>query len=163
MDAFVTAWNQLLGNEGGFVDNPADPGGATMYGVTERVARQYGYTGDMRNLPLSTAQAIAKQKYWDRYSCEDMDARIAFQVLDAAYNGGHPAQWLQAAVGTTQDGIIGPKTLAAVAAQDVYQTILRFNSYRLSYLASLDVWPTFGRGWSNRIARNLLLGAENVT
>jgi lysozyme family protein len=163
MDAFLTAWTQLLGNEGGYVDNPADPGGATMYGVTQRVARNHGYTGDMRDLPIATAQAIAKQEYWDRYSCDEFDPRIAFQVLDTAYNGGYAARWLQQAVGVEQDGIIGPATIAAVKAQNVYQTIMRFDSYRLSYLAMLGTWPTFGRGWANRIAHNLLLGAENVS
>jgi lysozyme family protein len=81
-------------------------------------------------------------------------------VFDAAYNGGQPALWLQKAVGVPEDGIIGPVTIAAVNAAEPLQVIMQFNSYRLSYLTSLSSWQTFGRGWANRIAHNLLLGAQ---
>lgn len=162
MSTFNDAWKELLDNEGGYTNNPMDPGGATMYGVTETVARRYGYTGDMRNLPLETAQSIAKQQFWDRYSCDKFDPRVAFQVLDAAYNGGYAARWLQAAAEVKQDGVIGPETIAAVNAQKPLRIIMRFDSYRLSYLGGLRVWPSFGHGWANRIAHNLLLGAEDV-
>jgi lysozyme family protein len=150
----------LLGNEGGYVDNPADPGGATMWGVTERVARAWGYTGDMKDLPLNTAKAIAKKFYWDPYQCDQFDPRVAFQVLDAAYNGGHPAQWLQQAAGVTADGVIGSITVAAVRAADPMKIIARFNAYRLQYLGNLSTWATFGHGWANRIANNLIRGAS---
>ena len=160
MSVFDDAFANTIGLEGGFVDNPADPGGATMYGVTERVARKYGYIGDMQDLPLDTAKQIAKQEYWDRYSCDSFDPRIGFQVFDAAYNGGPAAQWLQEAAGVQADGVIGPVTIAAVNAADPLRIIMRFDSYRLTYLASLDTFPTFGRGWANRIAHNLLLGAQ---
>ena len=162
MSSFTDAWTALVGNEGGYVDNPADPGGATMYGVTERVAREFGYNGAMQDLPLATAQIIAKHFYWDRYSCDSFDPRVGFQLLDAAYNGGQPAIWLQRAAGVAEDGVIGPLTIAAVAAQDAFQIILRFNAYRLTYYTGLDTWPEFGRGWTNRIANNLSLGAANV-
>lgn len=155
-DAFVI----VLGSEGGYVDNPADPGGATMYGVTQAVARAWGYVGPMQALSLPTAQAIARAKYWTPFQCDQMDPRVGFNVLDAAYNGGHPAQWLQAAAGVTQDGIIGAITIAAVRALDPMLVISRFNSSRLFYYTSLvDEWPTFGRGWINRIARNLQLSS----
>ena len=55
---FDEAFHKLLGHEGGFVDHPSDPGGATRWGVTERVARQWGYAGSMRELPVETAKAI---------------------------------------------------------------------------------------------------------
>lgn len=159
MSAFDDAFAALLGNEGGFVDNPADPGGATCWGVTERVARGWGYTGDMKDLPLATAKAIAKKFYWDPCQCDQFDARIAFQVFDAAYNGGHPAQWLQQAAGVTVDGVIGSITVAAVRAADPMKIIMRFAAYRLQYLGNLPTWTNFGRGWSNRIANNLIRGA----
>lgn len=162
MSAFDDTFQELLGNEGGYSNNPNDPGGETMWGITKRIALLNGYTGAMKDLPVDTAKAIAKKQYWDRYSCDEFDPRIAFQVFDTAYNGGYPSQWLQKAVGVVVDGVIGPQTIAAVKAQNVFQTILRFDSYRLTYLTQLHGWPTFGRGWANRIAHNLLLGAENV-
>ncbi|MDR7006095.1 glycoside hydrolase family 108 protein [Paraburkholderia strydomiana] len=160
MSAFDDAFSALLGNEGGYVDNPADPGGATRWGVTERVARAWGYAGDMKDLPIETAKAIAKKNYWDAYQCDQFDPRIGFQVFDAAYNGGKPAQWLQQAAGVTADGVIGSITVAAVRAADPMKIIMRFAAYRLQYLGNLSAWPTFGHGWANRIANNLIRGAS---
>jgi len=158
MNSFADAFAAVIGNEGGYSNNPSDPGGETMFGITQAVARAWGYQGDMRMLPLSTAQAIAKVKYWDAYQCDQFDARIGFNVFDAAYNGGHPAQWLQAAARVTQDGVIGAITVAAVRALDPMTIIARFNSSRISYYTSLTgEWATFGRGWMNRLANNLQL------
>lgn len=160
MNGFTDVFAAVLGIEGAYSNNPSDPGGPTMYGITQAVARAWGYQGDMQALPLATAQAIAKAKYWDPYQCDQLDSRIALNVFDAAYNGGHPAQWLQAAAGVEQDGVIGAITIAAVRALDPMLVVARFNASRLSYYASLtDEWPTFGRGWTNRIARNLRLSS----
>lgn len=157
---FADAFAAILGNEGGYVDNPADPGHATMYGITQTVALAWGYTGAMQALPLATAQAIAKARYWDPYQCDQLDPRIGFNVFDAAYNGGHAAQWLQAAASVTQDGVIGAVTIAAARALNPMTLIARFNASRLAYYTSLvDEWPTFGRGWTSRIANNLQLSS----
>ena len=160
MTAFDDAFAALLGNEGGYSNNPVDPGGETMWGVTKRVAVAHGYTGSMRDLPLPIARSIARAQYWDVYHCSEMPPTVAFQVFDAAYNGGHPAEWLQHAAGVTADGVIGSATLAAVNATDPDKLVLRFDAYRLKYLANLTAWPTFGRGWANRIANNLLRAAS---
>jgi len=160
MKTYDDAFTALMGNEGDYSNNPADPGGETMYGITKRVARANGYDGEMRDLPLETAKAIAKKQYWDKMNCDTMDIHLAFQIFDTVYNGGHPTQWLQRAVGVTEDGVLGPATLAAIAATDVDKVIMRFDAYRLQYLAELKAWPTFGHGWVNRIANNLLKGAE---
>jgi lysozyme family protein len=160
VSSFDDAFAALLGNEGGYVDNPADPGGETMFGVTARVARAWGYAGDMKDLPLDTAKAIAKKNYWDAYQCDQFDPRIGFQVFDTAYNGGKPAQWLQQAAGVTADGVIGSITVAAVRAADPMKIIMRFAAYRLQYLGNLPTWPSFGHGWANRIANNLIRGAS---
>lgn len=159
MSAFDEAFAALIESEGGYSNNPSDHGGETMWGVTARVARAHGYAGPMRDLPLDTAKAIAKSEYWDVYRCDDMPPRVAFQVFDAAYNGGHPVEWLQRAAGVKTDGVIGPVTLAAVNAADPGIICMRLNAYRLQYMASLPSWPTFGRGWARRIANNLLRAA----
>lgn len=156
MSSFDDAFDLLMGNEGQFVDNPADPGGATMWGVTERVARAYGYQWAMKDLSRDTAKAIAKQYYWDPLHLDDIHSRVAFQVFDANYNGGHAAQWLQAAVGVNQDGIIGKDTIAAVNNVDPLKVVLRFDAYRIRYLVAIPAWPTFGKGWMSRIAGNLI-------
>jgi len=159
VSSFDDAFAALIGNEGGYVNNPADPGGETMYGVTARVARVNGYTGAMKALPLDTAKQIAKKVYWDPLHLDEFDPRIGFQLLDTNYNGGYTVKWAQAAAGTTVDGSMGPMTIAAIKAADPEAFILRFLAYRLKYLTGLKTWPTFGRGWANRIAANMLTGA----
>lgn len=161
MSNFESAFTTLIGHEGGFSDRDkaADPGGKTMYGITERVARAWGYQGDMRALPFATAKAIAKQEYWDKYQCDQFDFRIALQVFDTAYNGGYPARWLQEAAGVKADGVIGAKTIAAVRAADVGRLVAMFNAKRLLYLTSLNNWPQNSRGWARRIATNMIEGA----
>lgn len=167
MTSFDDAFTALIGNEGGFTDNPSDPGNWTggRVGVGSCRGTKYGVSAgaypdlDIARLTLEQAQSLAKAKYWDKYQCDQFDPRIGFQIFDAAYNGGHPAQWLQQAAGVRPDGDIGPTTIAAVNAADPRQIVMRFDSYRLQYMASLDVWPSFGRGWARRIAANLARGA----
>lgn len=158
MSAFDVAFAKLLGSEGGYSNNPADPGGETMWGITKRVAQQYGYTGDMKLLTQEQAKAIAKKGYWDPFRCDEMPLAVAFQVFDVAYNGGRAAKWLQTACGVEADGVIGLNTLAAAAAVDPWEFLCKFNSLRIGYYTDLGAWQTFGKGWSRRIANNLLLG-----
>lgn len=161
MSSFIDAFQRLLGNEGKYSDNPADPGGATMWGITQRVARANGYTGPMPALPLAVAQQIAKAEYWDKYQCGALPYALGFMMFDAAYNGGHVVEWLQQAVGAVADGDLGPKTIAAANAADPYKAASRFAAYRVQYLTGLSTWINFGRGWANRIANDLLYVMEN--
>lgn len=131
-----------------------------MWGVTARVARAYGYAGAMKDLPKATAKDIAKKLYWDPLQLDTFDPRVSFQIFDANYNGGHPVIWMQGAAGTKVDGIIGPQTVASVQETDPLRFMMRWNSLRLSYFTSLKTWPTFGKGWANRIAANLMTGAK---
>jgi lysozyme family protein len=160
MSNFDQAFHDLIGNEGGYSNDPNDPGGETMWGITKRVALEEGYTGEMRDLPLDTARAIARKRYWDPYHCDSFDPHVSFQILDTAYNGGHVVQWLQKACEITQDGVLGPATIAAIQSMNPYKLVMRFDAFRLQYMTSLHIWPSFGRGWANRIAENLLLATD---
>lgn len=157
MSTFDDAFERLIGHEGTFSDHPSDPGGATMYGVTQRVARAHGYQGDMRNLPLDTAKDIARAAYWDAVHAEDLPPAVRFDVFDAAYNSGvgQAAKWLQRAAGVDDDGDIGPVTLAAAHAVDQYRLLARFNGHRLQFFTDLGTWKDFGKGWARRVAKNL--------
>ena len=151
---FDQAFTTLLKHEGGFSDHAADPGGKTRFGITEAVAREAGYRGDMRELPLDLAKRIYKDRYWDAVRAEELPEAIRYAVFDAAVNSG-PRQailWLQRAVGVKDDGIIGPKTLAAVHAADPERLLRRFLSQRLRFMTNLPNWSSFSRGWARRIA-----------
>lgn len=163
MANFDILFNRLMEHEGGYINHPSDPGGETMWGVTKRVARANGYNGSMRQLPKSTAQAIAHKDYWRAIKGDDLPDDVAWQVFDAAYNHGNrnAVKFLQRAIGASDDGIIGPRTLAAVKAMDQNDIILLFNAERLDFYTRLRTWPTFGRGWSRRIVGNLRWAAKD--
>jgi lysozyme family protein len=151
---FLTAFEKLLKHEGGFSDHSADPGGKTRYGITEAVARDVGYRGDMRELPIDLAQRIYKDKYWDAMQAEALPADVRYIVFDGAVNSGitQSAKWLQRACGVKDDGIVGPATIRAansLASDGLKRRIL---GQRLRFMATLPNWPAFGRGWANRIA-----------
>lgn len=151
---FDTAFTRLLGHEGGYSDHAADPGGKTRYGITEAVARTAGYRGDMRELPLDLAKRIYRAEYWDAVKAEQLPPGVRYAVFDAAVNSGvgQSIKWLQRAAGVTADGVIGPQTLGAVNQFTAESLRLRVLSQRLRFMAALPTWPSFGRGWANRIA-----------
>ena len=151
---FDQAFGILLKHEGGFSDHPADPGGKTRFGITEAVAREVGYRGDMRELPIDLAKRIYKERYWDAVRADELPEAVRYVVFDAAVNSGprQAIRWLQRAAGAKDDGIIGPQTLAAVRAADPEQLVRRMLAQRLRFMTGLPNWPAFGRGWARRIA-----------
>ncbi len=163
MSNFQVFFDRLMKNEGGYVNHPRDPGGETMWGVTKRVAQAHGYHGPMRDLPKATAQKIADKSYWQAIHGDELPRAVAWQVVDAAYNHGNrnAVKFLQRAVGSSADGIIGPKTIAAVKAMDQNDIVLKFNAERLEFYTKLTTWLTFGRGWARRIATNLRFAADD--
>lgn len=151
---FDAAFETLLGHEGGFVDNPEDPGGATRWGITERVARANGYGGDMRVLPVATAKAIARTEYWDAVCADQLPAALRYAVFDAAYNSGPPQaiRWLQRALGVKADGVLGSQTRRAALQNPPERVLARMLGARLQFLTQLPAWGTFGKGWARRVA-----------
>ena len=148
------AFTTLLKHEGLYSDHAADPGGKTMYGITEAVAREVGYRGDMRELPLELAKRIYKDRYWDTVKAEQLPPAVRYVVFDAAVNSGpgQAAKWLQRALGVADDGVIGPKTLAAANAANPDALKMRMLGQRLKFMTNLPNWEPFSRGWSRRIA-----------
>lgn len=155
---FDQSFTRLLGHEGGYSDNPTDPGGKTMWGVTERVARAAGYIGEMRDLPQSFAkQRVYRPGYWDSVRADELPENVRFDVFDSAVNSGvrTAIMWLQASAGVAVDGALGPVTLAAVNAAGP-MAAARFNGARLDAMTNMSGWPTFSRGWARRVAANLM-------
>lgn len=154
---FDIAFERLIGHEGGYVNDPKDPGGETNWGISKR---SYP-TVDIKNLTRDDAKAIYLKDFWNPLG--DADSAIKFQVFDFAVNGGLSAaiRKLQAAVGVADDGHWGPISAAALAKMDVNDVLLKFNAQRIRYYTSLSTWPTFGKGWANRVAGNLDYAAQD--
>lgn len=151
---FDQAFQVLIGHEGGYIDHPRDPGGATNFGISQR-----SYPGeDIRGLTLDRAKEIYQRDYWSPAGCDVVPDGVKFSLFDMAVNSGvKPAiRCLQRAAGVDDDGALGPITLQAVASMNTSKFIARFNGHRLQLMSSLSNWPAFGRGWANRIAKNLM-------
>ena len=151
---FQTAFDLLITHEGGYNNHPDDPGGATMYGITEKVARANGYTGPMRDLTLDFSKSIYRKSYWDACRCDQMPDTLRYPLFDAAVNSG-PGQaikWLQSAVGVKADGAIGPVTQQAVNMAAPQPTRQKMIGNRLRFMTELANWPSFSKGWARRIA-----------
>jgi lysozyme family protein len=155
---FDEAFNLLLLHEGGYSNHAADPGGATRFGVTEAVARAEGYTGAMRDYPLSEARKVYRKRYWDALRLDDLPAEIRFDLFDAAVNSGvtQSVKWAQRILALKDDGIIGPATMQALSTCNRQKFLAKYNGQRLLFMTSLPTWPSFGRGWAKRIAENLM-------
>ncbi len=150
---FDAAIKHVLEVEGDFSDHKDDPGGATRFGITEAVARRAGYRGDMRELPLDLAKRVYRHEYWDAVRADELPAGIRLVMFDAAVNSGvgQAVRWLQRAVGVVDDGVIGPRTLAAVGALSADSVRMRVLAQRLRFMAGLPNWPAFSRGWARRV------------
>lgn len=161
---FQEALKRVLQHEGGYVNHPSDPGGETNYGITKSVARQCGYKGSMKDIPMDIVEKIYKNQYWDAMSCDSFPFSVGFQLFDAAVNHGllNARKLLQRAVGVKDDGIVGSLTLAAVRKQPQFALISLFNSKRIEFYTKISTFNAFGKGWMARVAVNLKYAAEDM-
>jgi lysozyme family protein len=158
-NTYPAALKETLKWEGGYVNHPADPGGPTNFGVTQRVYD--GYRGgkglpkqSVRYIGQGEVQAIYGQLYADKIRFDDLPAGIDLAVFDAAVNSGpgQAAKWLQRALGVKVDGVIGPATiLAASTAPNKLAIIRGVCDLRLAFMRRLKTFETFGRGWVRRV------------
>jgi hypothetical protein len=153
---FKTCLDLVLVQEGGFADNPRDPGGATNLGITQRVLEQWrgGAVGvdEVKTLTRQEAGEIYRAQYWNMLHCDSLPRGIDLVAFDMGVNAGpsRAARLLQKAVGAAQDGAIGPATLAATRAADPVEVIRNLSAGRMAFYRSLPTWPDFGRGWTRR-------------
>jgi len=178
------ALREILKHEGGYVDHPRDPGGATNMGITRKtLAAWRGVSpwwklakSEVKALKLREVRAIYKAKYWDLVAGNILPAGIDFALFDFAVNSGpsRAVKTLQGLVKTRRDGIIGKITLRAlkvrIARVGVAAVIKAICSARLSFLRRLGTFSTFGRGWVRRVnsvqlsalAMVAAAGSENI-
>lgn len=158
-ESFDRALALVLDLEGGFVDHPRDPGGATNLGITRatlaRWRRRPVSTAEVEALGRTEAAAIYRRYFWNQVSADRLPAGLDVAVFDHAVNSGPvlAARGLQTALGIPVDGRIGPRTLAAAQACPVEETVRALTRERLRTLRGLSTWPVFGRGWTSRTTR----------
>ena len=153
---FEKALALVLEHEGGYVDHPKDPGGATNRGVTQAVYNAYRKIRGrgMQSVKFITddeLRAIYKFQYWDKVQGDFLPTGLDYAVFDFAVNSGvgRAAKYLQAVLGVAQDGQIGARTLAAITKP--VNTINALCDRRMGFLRNLRTFLTFGKGWSRRV------------
>lgn len=154
---FDTAFTRLVGNEGGYVNDPRDPGGETKFGISKRSYHDV----NIATLTVDGAKAIYYRDFWKPLA--DAHPAIKFQVFDFAVNSGMQTaiRKLQAAIGVADDGHWGPVSAAALQAMDVSDVIMLFVAERLDFWRKLQTWPTYGSGWAGRAATDLRYAAKD--
>lgn len=161
--------------EGGYVDHPKDPGGATNLGVTRRTLAEWrgrNVTRDeVRALTQADVEPIYRKGYWMPIMGDQLPTGVDLAVFDFGINSGpsRAVKHLQAVVGETQDGRMGFMTLRAVDRNMPAKTVVqRLCARRLSFVRGLRTFSTFGKGWTRRIydvearAVAMTVGAENM-
>ncbi|MCH7306617.1 secretion activator protein [Acinetobacter sp. NIPH 1852] len=166
---FDEAFKRLIGHEGKFTDDRRDRGNWTtgIIGKGQLKGTKFGISAmtypdlDIKNIKLEQAKNIYKRDWWDALNANEIKAAIVFQLWDFAINAGMSTakRKLQSAVGVADDGIIGPITLEAINSADLNDVLMKFNAERLAYYTKLSTWPTYGKGWTNRVATQLLYAA----
>ncbi|MBC2884986.1 glycoside hydrolase family 108 protein [Ochrobactrum sp. CM-21-5] len=149
----------IFNEEGGYTDNPADPGGATNMGIT--IATLSAWAGrqvspqDVKNLAQASATKIYRQEFWDKIDGNDLPSGLDYAVFDFAVNSGpgRAAKMLQGLVDTAEDGVIGAQTVAAAAARAPEDIINALCDARASWLRGLSTASIFGNGWLARVER----------
>ena len=155
-------WEQcfafILKNEGGYVDNTKDPGGATNLGCTKTVWEEWvGHPvtkDDIKALTPLDVMPLYKKRYWDAIKGDDLPDGVDYAVFDFAINSGagKAAKTLQSVLGVNTDGQIGPATLRALETTNPREIATAVCEARLAFLQSLPTYATFGKGWSRRVA-----------
>lgn len=155
---FDDAFTRLVDpqHEGGYVNNPADPGGETKYGISRR-----SYPGeDIANMTLERAKEIYQRDYWGPAGCDALPDVVKYEMFDMAVNTGvrQAVKILQRACGSPDDGVLGAHTLQALQSMDPAVLLRRLQAQRLRYYTSMskDWRDAFLAGVVNRVATNML-------
>jgi lysozyme family protein len=139
----------ILSAEGGYVNDPRDPGGETKFGISKR-----SYPGlDIRSLTLEGAKGLYVKDYWTKYSLESFPPYIQYSLLDFTVNSGYgnAIRALQRTIGVADDGIFGIISSTRLESLKPIDVLIDYNEERLKFLRKLSTFPTYGNGWTRRV------------
>lgn len=154
---FEVAFKMVVNHEGGYVNDPLDPGGETKYGISKR---SYPHV-DIASLTVAKVKPIYFQDFWLKCQCHKLPHGLDYLVFSTAVNCGvgRAIRWLQLAVGAGPDGLWGPhseKRLKIALTGDAEELVVQFIGYRLWHYMKLDdLDDTYGRGWGVRTLREI--------
>lgn len=162
MGRFSTLLPTILRHEGGFVDHPADPGGRTNQGITQRTYDAYRSakgrsTQSVRHMADAERDDIYRTRYWGPIGGDRLPPPLDLVLFDSAvlFGPGRAIEWLQRALGVTPDRSIGPMTWRALEradpallAQHVLSLRRAYHRHRVALVPSSRV---FLKGWMNRV------------
>jgi hypothetical protein len=149
----------VLKSEGGYVNNPKDPGGESMMGVTKNAwstwLKRPIADGEMAKLTVADITPFYKALYWDKSYCNQLPTGIDYMVFDASVNMGVglSIKLFQKSLGGVPDGIIGPNTMKLINEMNVKTMIDKYSAQKEMFYKSLGTFPTFGKGWLARVER----------
>jgi lysozyme family protein len=159
MNRFDRALPLLLVHEGGFVNHPADPGGATNRGITQNTYNSWRRSKSLpprsvREITADEVSRIYRESYWNPIRGDELPSGVAYCVFDAAVNSGpgRAIRWMQQVVGARVDGVVGPETLGRVLNYNRSDFINEYCDLRLRFMRSLRHYNTFKNGWERRVA-----------
>ncbi|AIA08697.1 hypothetical protein SBVc24_0008 [Vibrio phage 24] len=168
---FDKVFERVIGHEAGYTDDPRDPGNwtggkinvGTLKGTKYGIAANTYPDLDIKNLTETQAKEIYYRDWWLALGMDRFSSAMQFQMFDAAFNHGmrNATKIFQRALGVKDDGIIGNNTMVAARSMDINDKLMRFLAYRIRFYTSLRTFDTFGRGWSNRVADNLIYASED--
>lgn len=154
---FDRCMSAVLAFEGGFSEDPRDPGGETKFGITRGTLGHWlgrpASVDDVRTLAPEVAADIYRHQYWSVTGCDQLPAGVDLIVFDSAVNQGTTiaGRLLQQACGVSVDGIVGPRTIAAAKAKPPMQLILSISAYRNERYLGTANFDHFGKGWLRRL------------
>jgi len=161
-ERFQRCLTEVLRHEGGYVDHPSDPGGATNMGITRKTLARWRKISPWTDLPKSSVASLKREEagliyranYWNPSRAREMPVGVDLALFDFAVNSGpdRAVRTLQAALGVAADGEVGPVTLAALRGADLARLVNDFCDRRLAFLRGLSTFAAFGRGWTRRVA-----------
>jgi len=172
VDQAVTATNFpaclafTLAEEGGWSDDPDDPGGCTNQGITLVTYRLFhdpdATPETLRAMTDAERDLIYREGYWDAVAGDNLPAGLDLMTFDFGVNAGpvRSVARLQIIVGTEPDGVIGPLTLKAITGIQIGGIIDQFFASQRSYYTGLAGFPTFGKGWLARCERRVALARQ---